>query len=139
MSLTLVPLPTVYAGPDASQCGTNGYSITGSTATLYSSILWTTSGTGTFSDPGALHPVYFPGVADVTAGSVTLTITAYGNGICSATGVPDLMILYLSPEVTANAGNPASVCENSTYMINDATAANFNTLTLEHQRFRNIY
>jgi len=45
-------------------------------------MLWTTSGTGFFNDPNLLHPVYTSSAADILAGSVTLTITAYGNLPC---------------------------------------------------------
>ncbi len=129
MILTLLTLPTVSAGPDVAHCGSAGYSITGSAAANYGSLDWNTSGNGTFSNPGTLHPIYNPSITDVLSGSVTLTLTAYGSGVCSATGVSDDMVLYINPEPTANAGAPASVCEGTTFTITDATAAGYNTLT----------
>ncbi len=53
------------------------------TASNYSSVLWTTSGTGTFSAATALNGVYFPSIADKTSGNITLTLTASALSPCS--------------------------------------------------------
>jgi len=128
MTLTLLTLPTVNAGPDVAICGPTGYSITGSSASNYITILWTTSGSGTFSNPGTLHPIYNPGAADVLAGSVTLTVTASGSGACSTSDVTDDMILFINPEPAVYAGTPGNVCEGSAFTVSNATAAYYNTL-----------
>lgn len=128
MTLSLLTLPTVNAGPDVATCGSAGYSITGSTAANYGSILWTTSGSGTFSNPGTLHPIYNPSATDVISGSVTLTITAFGNGSCSATGVSDQMVITINPQATSNAGAAGSVCEGTSFTVSDATATSYSAL-----------
>ncbi|MHC1778158.1 MAG: PKD domain-containing protein [Lentimicrobium sp.] len=125
MILTLLTLPTVNAGPDVAHCSSSGYSISGSSAANYGSLLWATSGSGTFSSPVALHPVYSPSLADQVNGFVTLTLTAYGVGSCSATGVSDQMTLFLNAEPTADAGAPANLCEGSSLIISDASATNY--------------
>ena len=53
------------------------------TATNYSSVLWTTSGTGTFSAAASLNGVYFPSLADKTSSNITLTLTASAQSPCS--------------------------------------------------------
>jgi len=52
-------------------------------ASGYSGILWSTSGSGTFSAAGSLTGFYFPGGADITTGNVTLTLTASAIAPCS--------------------------------------------------------
>ena len=114
------------AGPDASMCAISDYTITGSTALYATSILWTSSGTGTFSNPSILHPDYSPGAADIIAGSVTLTMT-----LTSATGcfsAQDAMVLTINKQAIANAGPDATMCATATYPLNNATAINYMTL-----------
>ncbi|MEI9943349.1 MAG: T9SS type A sorting domain-containing protein [Chitinophagaceae bacterium] len=56
----------------------------GASAVNYSSVLWRSSGTGTFTNANSLTAAtYKPSVADSIAGSVNLTMTA--NGVCSGT------------------------------------------------------
>ena len=45
-------------------------------ASSYSGVLWTTTGTGTFTAASSLAGNYLPSVADKTGGTVTLTLTA---------------------------------------------------------------
>jgi len=49
----------------------------GVTASNYSTINWTTSGTGTFSNPGILNPVYTPSSADIVAHKCHTHIESY--------------------------------------------------------------
>lgn len=128
MILTLSTPPVVNAGNDASICETSGYTLTGSTASNYSSVLWVSDGSGIFSNPSLLHPTYTPSIADITGGSVILTLTATGTGNCAA-GVQDQMTLYINRAPFAYAGPAASVCELSPITINDATASGYSTLS----------
>ena len=66
---------TCYAGPDDEICEGDDFQCMGE-ATDWVSVEWTTSGTGTFSDNTILQPIYTPSIDDITAGLVTLTITA---------------------------------------------------------------
>jgi len=65
---------TLFAGPDDVGCANSSYHLM-ATATNQSSVLWTTSGDGTFNNPASLQPDYTPGTQDITDGNVTLTIT----------------------------------------------------------------
>ncbi|MCK9616536.1 MAG: T9SS type A sorting domain-containing protein [Lentimicrobiaceae bacterium] len=71
-------VPTVNAGEDASVCTGSNYILSGS-GSDYTSIAWTTSGDGTFSDPTLLTPEYTPGTNDISNGLVILTLTGLGN------------------------------------------------------------
>jgi len=76
--------PEVYAGPDDLVCIGYYYKILGSTAAHTGSLQWVTSGDGTFDNDTTLHPSYNPGPEDILAGSVTLTLTGFGQGFGDA-------------------------------------------------------
>jgi hypothetical protein len=113
---------SVSAGPDAEICTTvPTFSITGSSASNMS-LLWSTSGNGTFSDPTAVNPVYTRGTADIT--SVTLTLTGTKINGCSET-LTDGMILSFAGEPVAGAGADKDLCSGTaTVSLSDATAEN---------------
>lgn len=124
-TVTIESAPTVNAGQDNQVCEGNNITLTGS-ASNYSSLQWTTSGNGTFTDPNAISTDYTPGNVDVSNGSVTITLTANGNGTCSA--ISDDLTLTVIPNATANAGSDATICANENYQLN-GTATNYNTIT----------
>lgn len=114
--ITLVYISTlsVNAGTNQVICsngtvGLNGISTTG-TGT------WSSSGTGTFN-PNNLNGTYFPSGADITAGTVTLTLTSTNNGGCNP--VKSTMIVTITPGPTANAGTGQTKCaNNATFTLN---------------------
>ncbi|NQU85595.1 MAG: T9SS type A sorting domain-containing protein, partial [Mariniphaga sp.] len=69
---------TCYAGPDDYVCEGYDFQCMGE-ATDWVSVEWTSSGTGTFSDPTILQPIYTPSIDDITAGLVILTLAATDN------------------------------------------------------------
>lgn len=76
--LTMVSGTTALAGNDDAICEGMVYQLNG-TALFYNTLEWTSSGDGSFSNPGILDPVYTPGSLDINNGGVTLTMTAYGS------------------------------------------------------------
>ncbi|MFZ4707778.1 MAG: HYR domain-containing protein, partial [Bacteroidales bacterium] len=96
--------PTANAGIDASICAGSTYTLSNATATNYTSLLWTTSGTGAFSNSTILNPVYTPGAGDA---SVTLTLTASKASCPNAT---DAMVLTVNALPTANCPSYNPVC-----------------------------
>ncbi len=96
-------------------------------ATHYQSLLWSTSGTGTFSDNTILDPVYTPSQADIAAGSVTLTLTV--TGISAGETAVSSLLLTINPKPTAVAGSDASVCNGTALTIVNASATNYSGLT----------
>lgn len=103
--------PNVDAGPDGQICHGGVWPLTGATASNYLSIHWTTTGTGTFSNPTSLNPVYTPSLADEAVGSVTLTLYANGINVCPDNS--DAMVL------TINAIPPPLACPNDTVVYTD--------------------
>ena len=83
MTLTISKNPIVDAGAENQVLCEGSNQIQGATAENYSSLLWTTSGDGTFTSDNTLSPFYSPGVGDLSNGVVTLTLTANADGACS--------------------------------------------------------
>ncbi|MBK6965522.1 MAG: hypothetical protein IPH20_16745 [Bacteroidales bacterium] len=127
MVLTINPQATVNAGVDATICEGSTYTLTTATATDATSLLWTSSGTGTFDDATILAATYTPSPADITAGSVTLTLTAQSAAPCVE--ATDAMVLSISLQATADAGTDATICEGSSYTLSTANATNATLVT----------
>ena len=88
--------PSVNAGIDNTICAGESYVIQNSSAANYTSLVWTTSGTGTFNDTTSPTPTYFPTNADFDSGSITLTLTAENTSCTQPQQVIDTMVLTLS-------------------------------------------
>ena len=88
--------PSVNAGTDNTICAGESYVIQNSSAANYTSLVWTTSGTGTFNDTTSPTPTYFPTNADFNNGSITLTLTAENTSCIQPQQVIDTMVLTLS-------------------------------------------
>ncbi|MCX6251184.1 MAG: T9SS type A sorting domain-containing protein [Bacteroidetes bacterium] len=85
VNVTVTEPATAAAGADTIACNTAAqFQISGS-ATNYSSIQWTTSGTGTFSNINTLSTIYYPSAADKTSGGVNLILTVSPLSPCSST------------------------------------------------------
>jgi hypothetical protein len=115
---------TVNTGGNASACAGLAYQLNGM-AMGYDSLLWTTSGTGTFSNPKILNPLYTPSTGDITAGSVNLTLYAY-SALTHDTS--SMMTLTIGPAPQVNAGGPQEICAGAAYTATNATATNYNAL-----------
>jgi len=113
---------SLNAGPDAEICTTQPtYTITGASASNMT-LLWSTSGNGTFSDPTVANPLYTRGSADLT--SVTLTLNGSKINGCPET-LTDVMTLSFASEPAVNAGADKDLCSGTaTVTLSDATAAN---------------
>ncbi|RLB10690.1 MAG: hypothetical protein DRG27_02555, partial [Deltaproteobacteria bacterium] len=126
--LTINDEPVVSAGTDQETCGTNPITLNEPTASNYSTLLWVSNGTGSFDDATNLIPQYTPSAADVTAGTLTLTLTAQPNSPCT-NAVSDNLFLTIGAEATAYAGADNSVCEGTDYSITDGTATNYSLIS----------
>ncbi|HNY01091.1 MAG TPA: hypothetical protein PKG48_00810, partial [Bacteroidales bacterium] len=123
MILHIVPGATADAGPDTTICSDGLFEIAGAVATNYNTLEWSTSGTGTFSNPHILNPVYTPSPADILGGNVTLTLAVTGSEPCGS--AIDARMLTLVPAPVANAGQDATICETSTHYLCHATVADY--------------
>jgi gliding motility-associated-like protein len=128
--LTIIPVPIALAGPDATICENQSYSTANATAAYYNSMLWSTSGTGTFTNPTQLNTYYIPGTADVTNGSVVLTLTSFGTSPCGNT--TDNLTLTIQKAPLAFAGSDQSTCQGIPITLSGASAANYTALLWTH-------
>lgn len=128
MVLTINPRPTANAGIDATICSGSTYTLGGSIGGGATSLTWTTSGSGTFSNATSATATYTPSAADITAGSVTLTLTTNDPaGPCPS--VSDAMVLTINTAATANAGTDVTICAGSTYTLSGAIGGGATSLT----------
>ncbi len=110
--ITITPPPTVFAGNDTSFCANSSLTLNGNITGGTGTILWTTSGSGTFApDALTINAVYIPSSADTTAGSVALSITSTNNGGCNA--ATDQMIATITDAPIVFAGMDQTVCSNN--------------------------
>jgi hypothetical protein len=112
-ALSVTDGPTADAGSDETICNSTSIFNFSDQATLasvsnFSSILWTTAGSGTLFNANTLTPSYSLSAGET--GVVTFTLTAFGNGTCS--DIFDNMTLTINPAVIADAGSNEIICEN---------------------------
>jgi len=96
---------TIWAGSDKRRCAGDAFQITESYGTDYSTISWTSSGTGAFDDNTQIQPVYMPSAEDIANESVALTLTLADS---EGNTVTDEMILSFksAPEAPQTAEGP---------------------------------
>ncbi|MGB4973893.1 MAG: gliding motility-associated C-terminal domain-containing protein, partial [Cyclobacteriaceae bacterium] len=103
ISLSINPVANVNAGNDIALCANDVATLTGTISPFASNPMWNTSGTGSFSSPASLNSTYTPSDADITSGSVLLTLSVDGAGACPQ--VSDQLLLTIALPITA--GNPS--------------------------------
>lgn len=117
------PILSVNAGPNGLVCEGEQFQLSGS-ASNYSGVSWTSNGTGAFSNPDILNPIYTPSQQDIDSGSVLLTLIAqHGSYTLS-----DDVMLAISKQASAYAGPDTDVCSGSTFTADFAFANNFNSI-----------
>ena len=97
MVVTINPPATATANDDQTICAGSTVQLAGSVGGGASSGTWSTSGTGSFApNAGTLNAVYTPSAADVTAGTVTLTLTTNDpDGPCPEVH-DDMVVTFIS-------------------------------------------
>ncbi|MCE3279507.1 MAG: hypothetical protein K0S44_1698 [Bacteroidetes bacterium] len=113
MIITINQPATVSANVDQISCASApAVTLAGSIGGSASSATWS-GGTGTFNpDNTTLTAIYTPSAAEITAGTVTLTLTTNDpSGPCGA--VSDQMIITINPIAIANANVDQSSCATS--------------------------
>jgi hypothetical protein len=92
-TVTVSPVPTINAGPDQSLCSMVTTATLAGIATNTTGQNWSTSGSGTFSPSNTtLNATYTISAADITAGTVTLTLHSANTGACT-TPVTDAVLI----------------------------------------------
>ncbi|HBZ66269.1 MAG TPA: hypothetical protein DEO70_05475 [Bacteroidales bacterium] len=126
IAVVRIPIPIANAGADDTICSSGTFAIAAATAQNYKTLLWSTSGDGSFIDGNALTPEYTPGPGDIATGSVNLTLTANPNTPC-AIPTTDVMRLVLIPAIVVNAGTDDTLCWDETVYMDDPSVTNSTT------------
>lgn len=129
--LEINALPDVMAGNDTTIALGNNILISDAVATNYSTLSWSTSGSGTWDNVGTPHPTYTPSAADYSNGSVVLTLTATSNVPCSGTVSDDLLVTFVKGPL-ADAGPDGDVCQGNNFTVSGAYAENYSQLQWSH-------
>lgn len=108
--------PEILAGNDTAICAYTTLSLAEATASHYSALYWTTTGSGNFDDATVLHTEYTPSASDISAGNVLLILTATGIHPCP--DVSDTLALTIYPLPVAEAGHDTQICEGSSTQLN---------------------
>jgi gliding motility-associated-like protein len=115
VAITITPAPTVNAGNNQTRCANNVVTQLNGSVTVATGGIWS-GGNGLFEPNNtALNAQYTPSAAEIAAGSVTLTLTTTGNGLCNPE--IDTMVITITPEPTANAGANQVLCSNNASVL----------------------
>ena len=114
--LTIENSVIVSAGADGSICET-GYLLNSATASNQNSVLWTSSGDGTFNNPSSLVTTYTPGTSDKTLGSVDLTLRATND--CGFE--EDTITKTIAATPSADAGTDITISQGATANLSGIT------------------
>lgn len=109
---------TVDAGSDLLICETDVAMLNGSIGGGATSALWTSTGSGSFSDNTDLNTIYTPSGADISSGSVVLTLITDdpdGAGPCSVQS--SSITLTINPGAFSDAGSDQTICEGSDVVL----------------------
>ena len=108
-TITISPAATVDAGANQTICEGGSATLTGSVGGSATSGTWS-GGTGTFNPNNTtLTATYTPSAAEITAGSVTLTLTTDDPaGSCGP--VSSTTTITIDPAPTVNAGANQTIC-----------------------------
>lgn len=88
-------IPTGGAGSDATICNGQSYTLMGS-ASNYTHLLWSSSGTGSFNNAATINPIYTPSVADYNSGGATLSLTISNTSCTTSQTLQDSMYLTIT-------------------------------------------
>ena len=128
LHLMLNDAATVTAGPDQTVCETDLVFLNGTIGGGATSGIWTSTGSGAFDDNTSLTAIYTPSPADISAGSVILTLITNdpdGAGPCGVES-SSLTVMINQAAIVA-AGPDQTICEGENVNLNgSATGLSLN-------------
>ena len=111
INITFTPAPVVDAGAPISVCSNNAQVTLSGTVDIAGGGTWSGGDGSFFPNANNLNALYTPTPAEISAGSLILTLTTTGNGNCLPE--EDFVSITFTPAPTANAGADVSVCANN--------------------------
>lgn len=110
-TITVVAKPSAEAGVSATICEGEDYTIGSSaSASNYSVLNWTSSGSGIFIGGTTLNPIYRPSASDINTGSVRLKLTAEKNQPCFSDAVDEMILTINKKPVITVVNSTLDVC-----------------------------
>jgi hypothetical protein len=124
VTLTVNAPATASAGPSQAICaGSSTAGLGGSVGGGATGGVWSSSGTGAFvPDATTLNATYTPSPADITAGSVTLTLSTTGQQAPCGPATAQVAVT-IDPPPVVNAGADSMVCPNRPFLIGGSPTA----------------
>jgi gliding motility-associated-like protein len=127
-TVTIDQAAIVTAGIDISICAGSTYLLSGSAGGSTTTILWSSPTAGTFDNANITGATYTPSAADISNGSVVLTITSDDPaGTCPA--VTDDILLTIDQAPTVNAGIDTSVCTGNPITLSGTSGGSTTGIT----------
>ncbi len=116
------PAPILNAGGDKSVCGDlTPVDLTATASSQITSVVWSTDGNGTFTNPNNLVTTYKPTIQDQDKNSIKLTLTSIAQGNCKPVN-QSLNIIFTTKPV-ANAGPDFNYCTTDSLLQLSATGS----------------
>lgn len=124
MVVTFFDPSSAFAGADVSVCASNPVVNLNGGATGQASVDWT-NGAGTYNpDNLSLNTNYTLSAAEISAGSVTLTLTAYAVGGVCPNSTDDILITVM-PNPILSANGDTAICAGSNITLNASGTGTF--------------
>ena len=101
------------AGADQERCQEDVQMV--ADAVGYETLLWTTSGDGTFDQNDILNPIYTPGEQDLANKTVTLTLTATNE---NGETLSDNVVVNFHEATSIEMETEGEICEGESYELN---------------------
>jgi hypothetical protein len=118
LNVTTTAAASSVAGSNQSVCSADSLVVLNGAVTGATGGVWSTnSTTGAFNDSNLLNATYIPSSADVTSGSVVLTLTPTGTGGCAVTTSNLTVTINQSPVVTLSLGTNDTVCDTDASFV----------------------
>jgi len=132
ITVTLNAAPTLDLGSDLTSCENEDINlnstILGGSATT---IMWSTSGDGSFDNDQIINPTYNPSANDLTTGSVILSaVTDNGGGVCN-TASDDITITF-STSGDASFSFPSIGCTNGNNPVPDISPSTSGSFSINN-------
>ncbi len=133
--VSIIKLPLLAVNPSTGVCQFTPIQLAGSVSGYTNAGVWSSTGTGTFSPSNAaLGGLYYPSNGDLSAGSVTITLSsATVAGISCPSSIRSFVATFVeSPEANFSfstkrcAGDPVSFINTSNQNNTTITSANWN-------------
>ncbi|MGM0565676.1 MAG: T9SS type A sorting domain-containing protein [Bacteroidota bacterium] len=116
MTLHIIRQPVIEASAPETVCETDTINLS-ATVDHSNELIWTSSGTGEFTNDTATETEYIPSEEDIANEEVTISVTAQAISPCSETDMDEITITF-DPLPIVDAGNGAESCDNEPFELN---------------------